>query len=429
MPRLRNLLFLLATVSVPFCGCENSSGTGNPTAAPDVKMLRIIRNRCVEYAFGYGDSIGFRGCRQYRSPVREFSLSDHRALNTKEFIDLMGDWGAYDSLEVFHPFQETLMVENDSKEWGRHFTVESGPIIALEFILAQNFSNEDSLVAEYHDGRGADYTLRRGRDFFPSGSETFFRVPMTSVGNGVDEDKNGYVDDFSELEYFGYNSSLVANQVVSVHQTATPAQVFHLAVGVNLSHSLMNPLLHYFWPNGDSTDIASYYPLFMHYHPDSGWSYRYKPSLRGGKQGILVAATLYMGPYVKFTEKICVKLFTVDRTSGEVVLHKPLIYRFDPARYPFGALQPPADPFNGDMLPREIYLVGKKSMSQGTEEYQLLLWLPTQDLARAFDGKTPVSDYKGMRYARIEFESPLPENTPEGEKSNISTYTQALFLE
>jgi hypothetical protein len=46
-----------------------------------------------------------------------------------------------------------------------------------------------------------------------------------------------------------------------------------------------------------------------------------------------------------------------------------------------------------------------------------------------FNGGSPVSDLKGRRYASIEFETPLPENAPVGEKPNISAYTQYLFLE
>lgn len=428
MPRLQNLLLLLATLSVPFCGCENSAGTANPMAETEVKMLRIIRNRCVMYAFAFADSIGFRGCNQYISPRREFSVSDHRSLNTKDFIDLMGDWGAYDSLEVFHPFQDSLMVEDFSKEWSGRFTVESGPIIALEFILEQDFSDVDSLVGNFL-GSGSNYILRRERDFFPSGTETFFRIPMTRVGNGNDDDRNGYVDDFAELDYFNYDMDLGQQQGVKIYQVSMSKRVFNFSVGIDSFHPSINPLSHYFWPNGDSSDIASYFPLYMHFQPDTGWSYRYKPSLRGGKQGVLVTANLYMGPFQKFTEKISVKLFTVDRSNSEVVLNKPLIYRFDPARYPFGALQPPADPFHGDMQPGVIYLVDKKSTIQDTKEYQLLLWLPTQDLARMFDGSTPVSDLKGWRYARIEFETPLLEFSFAGEKPNISAYTQYLFLE
>lgn len=69
------------------------------------------------------------------------------------------------------------------------------------------------------------------------------------------------------------------------------------------------------------------------------------------------------------------------------------------------------------------------STLQDTKEYQVLLWLPTQDLARAYDGGAAVSDLKGRRYALIEFETPLRENTFAGEKPNISAYVQSLFLE
>jgi hypothetical protein len=382
------------------------------------------------YAFSFNDSIGNRGCQQYRSPRREFSLSDHRSLSTKDFIDLMGDWGAFDSLEAFHPFQDSLMVEGFSKEWSSRFTAESGPIVALEFVLDRDFSDVDSLLGDlFPAGAGGNYMLRRERDFFPSGAETFFRIPMTRVGNGADDDMNGYVDDFAELDNFFFDLGSGHQQSVKIHDPASGKMVFKFGVGIDSFHPIINPLNRYFWPSGDSSDISSFHPLYMHYHPDSGWSYRYKTSLRGGKQGILVAANLSMGPFEKFTEKIRVKLYTVDSSNDEVVLEKPLVYRFDPARYPFGALQPPADPFNGDMQPGEIYLVGKKSLFPDTKEYQLLLWLPTHDLARMFNRGAPISDLKGRRYASIEFETPLPENTPVGEKPNISAYTQYLFLE
>lgn len=237
------------------------------------------------------------------------------------------------------------------------------------------------------------------------------------------------MDDFAELEYFDFDLGLGQHQSVKIYEAATGKKVFSFSVGIDSFHPIINPLFRYIWPNGDSSNIPAFSPLYMHYHPDSGWSSRDQSSLRAGKQGILIAANLSMGPFEKFTEKISVKLYTVDRSNAEVVLNKPLIYRFNTARYPFGTLRPPADPFNGDMQPGEIHLVEKRSTFQDTKEYQLLLWLPTQDLARMYDGGAPVSDLKGRRYALIEIETPLPGNTPVGENPNISTYAQSLFLE
>lgn len=200
MPRIHPEVFLPSILALLCGGCGDPSGAGKSASEPEVKMLRIIRNRCAVYAFGFGDSLGFRGCRPYLSPGKAFSLSDPRSLSTKDFIDLMGDWGAFDSLETFHAYQETLMVEDPGRDWSRAFTVESGPIIALEFTLDGDFSDRDSLTVS-HLGRRS--MLRRARDYFPAAAETFFRIPMTRVGNGTDDDRNGHVDDFAELDEGG----------------------------------------------------------------------------------------------------------------------------------------------------------------------------------------------------------------------------------